>query len=102
MLVLEKHYRVNELVALWGYSAKIIIGLFSREPGVLSIDNIGSGKKKYAVLSIPESVALRVQDRLAKKSQENLPQPKESRRVKSEIRPREIGKLGLAKKKISR
>ena len=61
----EKHYRVKELAALWGMSADMITRLFHEEPGVLRVDNFGSAKRKYAVLSIPETVALRVHERLS-------------------------------------
>src|SRR5450432_21884 len=31
---LEKHYRVREVAALWGFSDNTIIGIFASEPGV--------------------------------------------------------------------
>ena len=37
MIVAEKHYRIKELAALWGLSAKAIIRVFRDEPGVLRI-----------------------------------------------------------------
>jgi hypothetical protein len=54
----ERHYRVQELAALWRLSANTIIGMFANEPGVL---NAGKGKKR--VLSIPESIVTRVHGR---------------------------------------
>lgn len=62
--VFSKHYRVKELAALWGMSPDTITRLFSNEPGVLQVNNFGNGKRKYAVLSIPESVASLVHARL--------------------------------------
>ena len=63
----EKHYRVKELAAQWGFCDNTIIGLFADEPGVLRLERI-TGKRKYTTLSIPESVALRVHERLRDKS----------------------------------
>jgi len=63
MVHLQKHYRVKELAALWGLSRNTIIKHFATEEGVLRIA-ANSGKRKYTVLSIPESVALRVHERL--------------------------------------
>ena len=61
----SKHYRVKELAALWGLSPDTITRLFSNEPGVLRVNNFASGKRKYTLLSIPESVALRVHESLS-------------------------------------
>lgn len=58
--VAERHYRVNELVALWMVSRRTIIRLFKDEPGVLKL---GTGKQ--TILSIPESVAARVHQTLS-------------------------------------
>jgi hypothetical protein len=66
MGALERHYRAKELAALWGMSHDTISRLFAREPGVLRVNRVGKGKKqKYAMISIPESVALRVHERHA-------------------------------------
>jgi hypothetical protein len=65
---LEKHYRVRELAALWGFSDNTIIRLFAAEQGVIRLES-GAGRRKYTTLSIPEGVALRVHERL---SQENI------------------------------
>ena len=62
-LAVEKHYRVRELADLWGLSENTIIKLFSNEDGVLRLES-PTGKRKYATLSIPETVAVRVHDRL--------------------------------------
>ena len=64
---LARHYRVKELAALWGFCDNTIINLFADEPGVLRLERMGSGRK-YVSLSIPESVALRVHERLGHQS----------------------------------
>src|ERR1051325_7889808 len=64
---LEKHFRVRELAALWGFSDNTIIRLFSTEAGVIRLET-GTGRRKYTTLSIPESVALRVHERLSEES----------------------------------
>jgi hypothetical protein len=64
---LEKHYRVRELAALWGFSDNTIIRMFACEPGVVRLES-GGGRRKYTTLSIPESVALRVHERLSQES----------------------------------
>jgi hypothetical protein len=64
---LEKHYRVRELAALWGFSDNTIIRLFAGEPGVIRLES-GGGRRKYTTLSIPENVALRVHQRLSQES----------------------------------
>ena len=66
-LATERHYRVKELAALWGYSEPTITRLFAVEPGVLRLTS-DTGKRRYVVLSIPESVASRVHDRLSDSS----------------------------------
>ena len=60
---LEKHYRVRELATLWRFSDNTIIKMFASEPGVIHLES-GTGRRKYTTLSIPESVALRVHERL--------------------------------------
>jgi hypothetical protein len=60
----EKHYRVRELATLWGVSPKTVTRIFADEPGVLRLANDKPSKRKYATLSIPESVALRVHESL--------------------------------------
>ena len=62
-LAVEKHYRVKELADLWGFSENTIIKLFSNEDGVLRLES-PTGKRKYATLSIPETIAIRVHERL--------------------------------------
>lgn len=63
-LATERHYRVRELAQLWSLSPNTITRLFAAEPGVIKIDNIGTGKRKHVTLSIPESIASLVHERL--------------------------------------
>ena len=63
---LEKHFRVRELAELWGFSANTIIRLFASEPGVINVGKLATERRRYVSLSIPESVALRVHERLGK------------------------------------
>ena len=62
---IERHYRVKELAALWGYSLNTIANMFRYEPGVMKLSNQTPGKRAKVTLSIPESVVLRVQQRLS-------------------------------------
>jgi hypothetical protein len=62
--VFEKHYRVKELAGLWGLSPKTVSRIFAEEAGVIRVANDGATKRKYATLSIPESVASRVHEKL--------------------------------------
>ena len=63
----EKHYTVTELAVLWGLSEDTIRRLFRHEPGVLVIENPDRryGRRRYASLRIPESVARRVYEKLS-------------------------------------
>lgn len=55
---LEKHYRVKELAEMWGFSRTTIIRELKGEVGVIEV---GDKKRRR---SIPESVAVRVHERL--------------------------------------
>lgn len=60
----EKHYRVKELAVLWGLSPKTVSRLFAEEAGVIRIANDATSKRRYGTLSIPESIASRVHEKL--------------------------------------
>ena len=98
--VSERHYRVHELATLWGFSANTIIRLFATEEGVIRLVS-GAGKRKYVTLSIPESVALRVHERLGREAlQVQLPPPNPLRVIRlrdlnagTAKRPRDVIKL---------
>jgi hypothetical protein len=62
----EKYYTPQELADIWRFSPATIRNLFRNEPGVLRLQGMGSacGKRSYTTFSIPESVAIRVRERL--------------------------------------
>lgn len=62
----EKHYTVQELAAMWGFSEDTVRRMVMHEPGVLNWPGMGSvsGKRVYTTRKIPESVALRIYERL--------------------------------------
>jgi hypothetical protein len=66
-MITEKHYSINEL-AHWGFSETTLRKWFRNEPGVLHLEGPGlmkgTAKQSYDTLSIPESVAQRVYERL--------------------------------------
>jgi hypothetical protein len=69
LIATEKHYRVAELAKLWGIVPGTVIRYFRNEPGVLKLMGPSiTGRKKRCVLSIPESVASRVHERLSHNS----------------------------------
>ena len=90
---LEKHYRVRELGELWGFSDNTIIRLFASEAGVIRLES-GAGRRKYTTLSIPESVAFRVHERLSQESLETHLATGDPLRI---IRLRDLN-AGVAKK----
>jgi hypothetical protein len=71
---LEKHYRVKELAALWGFCGQTITKMFADEPGVIRLSSGSStGRRRYVTLSIPESVVLRVHQRAGYNSLSDIP-----------------------------
>jgi hypothetical protein len=72
---LESHYSVAQIAERWNLHSDTVRNLFFDEPGVLKIGEasrlLGGRAKKlkrhYFVLRIPESVLMRVQDRLMQK-----------------------------------
>ncbi len=61
----EQHYTVPQLAKRWGLSDDTIRGLFENEVGVLKIARPERmNKRRYVTLSVPESVAQRVHERL--------------------------------------
>jgi hypothetical protein len=61
----EDHFTPDSLADKWGVSAETVRIIFRNEPGVLRITQPGLGKRKYVLLRIPESVAVRVHKRLS-------------------------------------
>jgi hypothetical protein len=69
MSALERHFTPKELGQVWGLSDTKIRRLFEDEPGVLLIGESSRrlGKKlkrSYFTMRIPESVAIRVHERM--------------------------------------
>jgi hypothetical protein len=65
MSALERHYTVKEIANLWRYSTNTIRRLFRDEKGTVKIGSPETRfKRKRWQLSIPESVVLRVHDKL--------------------------------------
>jgi hypothetical protein len=61
----EQHFSVPELAKLWRFSDDFIRELFRNEIGVLKIVRPEKmHKRSYTTLSIPESVARKVHERL--------------------------------------
>lgn len=72
MSTLEKHFNAKELGEAWGISDTKVRRLFKDEPGVLLIGEpsrrLGRKlKRSYYTMRIPESVAVRVHERLRRK-----------------------------------
>lgn len=64
----ELHYTVAEIAEKWKLSEDAVRRLFEKEPGILVLGSVGrtSGRRRYTTLRIPESVAVRVHQRLSK------------------------------------
>jgi hypothetical protein len=68
MSACERHYKPQEIADLWGWSVKTVIRTFREESGVLKIERPGTRtKRSYSQISVPESVLLRVHQRLVVK-----------------------------------
>ena len=72
MSTLEKHFSPQELAETWGLSDTKIRRIFQNEPGVMLVGapsrRLGKKlKRSYFTMRIPESVAMRVHERLRKK-----------------------------------
>jgi hypothetical protein len=64
----ERHYAVIEVAELWNLSPDKVREIFEHEPGVLVIgDRNPRHKRRYRTLRIPQTVLLRVHNRLAAK-----------------------------------
>ncbi|HZI56561.1 MAG TPA: toll/interleukin-1 receptor domain-containing protein [Verrucomicrobiae bacterium] len=63
------HFSVHELAQLWKLSPALITSLFVEEPGVILVD---SPRSRSPIISIPESVAARVYQRLLVPRRANL------------------------------
>jgi len=64
----EQHYRPKEIARMWGWSVKTVLRRFRNEPGVLKVERPESLKRRgYCQITIPESVMMRVYERLVVK-----------------------------------
>lgn len=67
MSAIEKHYSIQELAEIWNLSEDTIRRLFREEPGVIRINAaLSRRRRRYVVLRLPESVVVRVHERLRK------------------------------------
>ena len=63
----EKHYSVIEIARMWSLSERTIRRIFDGEEGVVNWGHAGIRRKRaYQTLRIPESVMLRVYQRIRK------------------------------------
>lgn len=64
---LERHYHVPEVARMWGLSENKVRHIFRNEPGVLQskLRTLTPRKRQHIALRIPESVVLRVHNRLS-------------------------------------
>ena len=66
MSATERHYSVQQVAKMWGWSDNTIRKLFKEEKGVIKIGGPETRyKAKHWQLSIPESVLLRVYTKLS-------------------------------------
>jgi hypothetical protein len=60
----ERHFTIADLAKMWALSYEAVRRLFDREPGVFRMKSRGRiGRREYATVRIPESVARRVRQR---------------------------------------
>lgn len=65
MAAVEKHFTVQQVVDLWGYSTSMIRKMFSNEDGVLRVGHAETRfRRKRFHLRIPESVLMRVHQKM--------------------------------------
>lgn len=66
----EVHHSLQSIAAEWGVDVETVRNVFINEPGIpdLGTSNGRSGKRKYRVLRIPESVLQRVYKERTKRS----------------------------------
>jgi hypothetical protein len=72
MSMLEKHFTVKELAEAWGLSDTKVRRMFHNEPGVVLVGEpsrrLGRKLKRgYYTMLIPESVAVRVYERMVQR-----------------------------------
>ena len=59
-VALERHYTIDEVASLWGFSRQTVRKVFDKEAGVLRYGRGDSARRRaYQSLRIPESVLVR-------------------------------------------
>jgi hypothetical protein len=67
MPAIEPHYSVKDVAGMWKLSDEAIRRLFREEPGVIKLtaeERYRRRKRDYVTLRIPESVLVRVHEKL--------------------------------------
>lgn len=60
----ERHYSVIEIATMWSLSERTVRRMFDGEEGVVNWAHANRRKRRYQTLRIPESVMLRVYQRI--------------------------------------
>ena len=64
--MMERHFTVQELAEMWGFSQDFINGRFRDEPGVIYTQKKANAKGRgRGVLRVPQSIAARVYSGMA-------------------------------------
>jgi hypothetical protein len=64
--VIETHYSPAQVAEIWGLDVDTVRSLFEDEPNVLIVNRPGTRhKRRYRTFKIPESVMVRVHNRLS-------------------------------------
>jgi hypothetical protein len=65
-IAFERHYTIAEIAAFWSLSEDTVRDMFLSEPGVLVVARHKPGNRRpYRTIRIPESIALRVHQKLS-------------------------------------
>jgi hypothetical protein len=67
VVMMERHFTLNELAAQWGFSYDFMHEHFRDEPGVICATSASKRRargRSYGTIRVPESVALRVYARM--------------------------------------
>jgi len=68
VVAFEKHYRVKDLARMWAVSYNTAKKWVDREQGVIRDRSMNAGKRAYTLRTVPESVVLRIHERLCNQS----------------------------------
>ena len=66
----ERHFSIEQVAEMWSLSHDWVLNTFRDEPGVLQtkLRTLRSRKRQKVILRIPESVVLRVHERMTVKA----------------------------------